>query len=74
LNETGVTSADAIAIGDTPYDALAAKAAGMRAIGVTTGGFSPADLRKAGCSAVVGSLTELSGFNWSGALESAQRT
>jgi len=74
LNETSVTSADAVAIGDTPYDALAAKAAGMRAIGVTTGGFSPADLRKAGCIAVVGSLTELSDLNWSGALESAQCT
>lgn len=72
LSETGVASIDAVAIGDTPYDALAAMAAGMRTIGVTTGGFSPADLRKAGCIAVVGNLTELTTFNWGGALQSAQ--
>src|SRR5882724_7134532 len=50
LNDLG---SDAVAIGDTPYDALAAMAADMRAIGVTTGGFSPAELRKAGCVVVV---------------------
>lgn len=49
----------AVAIGDTPYDAKAATALGMNSIGLVTGGFSRADLKKAGCSCVIGSLTEL---------------
>jgi HAD superfamily hydrolase (TIGR01509 family) len=74
LKDIGVLPADAIAIGDTPYDALAAKAAGMRAIGVTTGGFSPADLRKAGCIATAATLTELTDLNWGRGLQGARRT
>jgi hypothetical protein len=36
----------------------------MRAIGVTTGGFSPADLRKSGCIAIVDSVAQLTDLNW----------
>jgi HAD superfamily hydrolase (TIGR01549 family) len=39
----------AVVIGDTPFDALAAKGAQMRAVGVLTGGFAAASLMDAGC-------------------------
>lgn len=42
----------ALVVGDTPYDAEAARKAGMRAVGVLCGGFDEAELRKAGCVAV----------------------
>jgi HAD superfamily hydrolase (TIGR01509 family) len=45
-------AATAVAIGDTPYDARAAKALGMRSAGVLTGGFSHGTLRKAGCDEI----------------------
>ena len=41
-----------IAIGDTPWDAIAAHRLGVRTIGVLCGGFAEADLRKAGCIAI----------------------
>jgi HAD superfamily hydrolase (TIGR01549 family) len=41
-----------VMVGDTPYDAQAARAAGIAAIGVGTGGFDEAELRQAGCGAV----------------------
>ena len=43
---------DAVVVGDTPYDAEAARKAGIRAVGVLCGGFPEADLRAAGCVAV----------------------
>jgi HAD superfamily hydrolase (TIGR01549 family) len=39
----------AIAVGDTPYDAEAARKASITTIGVLSGGFDEADLRRAGC-------------------------
>jgi HAD superfamily hydrolase (TIGR01509 family) len=44
--------ADAIVIGDTPYDAEAAAKAGLKTIGLLCGGFPEADLRTAGCVAI----------------------
>ena len=41
-----------IVVGDTPYDAQAAKAAGLRTVGLRCGGWSEAELRTAGCIAV----------------------
>lgn len=41
-----------VMIGDTPFDAMAARRAGLAAVGVLTGGFNDADLRHAGCAAV----------------------
>jgi HAD superfamily hydrolase (TIGR01509 family) len=52
LKKLGVAAAEAVAIGDTPYDAQAAGKAGMRTIGVLCGGFAEASLRTAGCVAV----------------------
>jgi phosphoglycolate phosphatase-like HAD superfamily hydrolase len=48
----GVAAADAVVIGDTPYDVEAARGAGLRCIGVLSGGFAEADLRRAGCIAI----------------------
>jgi HAD superfamily hydrolase (TIGR01509 family) len=48
----GVRAEDAIAIGDTPYDAQAAGRAGLRTVGVLCGGFPESDLRAAGCVAI----------------------
>ena len=52
-------AADVIAIGDTPYDALAAGKLGIRTIGVLCGGFAEADLREAGCMAIYQDPAEL---------------
>ncbi|MCA1615227.1 MAG: HAD family hydrolase, partial [Acidobacteria bacterium] len=45
-----VRAAEAIVVGDTPYDAEAAGKAGLRTLGVLCGGFPADELRAAGCS------------------------
>ena len=50
---------DALVIGDSPYDAIAAGKLGLRTIGVLCGGFPLADLLEAGCVAVYGSPADL---------------
>lgn len=52
LRKAKLAAEDAVAIGDSPYDAQAATAAGMKAIGVLCGGFAEPDLRAAGCSMI----------------------
>ena len=52
LKKLGMAARDAVAIGDTPYDAEAAGKAGIPTIGLLCGGFTESDLRKGGCSAV----------------------
>lgn len=52
LKKLGCAAHEAIVIGDTPYDAIAAKKAGIESIGVLSGGFREEDLREAGCSTV----------------------
>ena len=47
-----VDPAQAIVVGDTPYDAEAAGKVGLRTIGVLSGGFPEAQLREAGCLAI----------------------
>lgn len=47
----GIAAGDAIVIGDTPYDAEAASKAGVRTIGLLSGGWSPEELKEAGCIA-----------------------
>ena len=44
-----IEGADAVAVGDTIYDAEAAGTASMAIIGVLCGGFSERSLRRAGC-------------------------
>lgn len=49
LSQLGdVEARDAIVVGDTPYDAEAARKAGLRTVGVLAGGFPEEDLRAAG--------------------------
>jgi HAD superfamily hydrolase (TIGR01549 family) len=47
-----VSRDDVIVVGDSPYDAEAAKRAGVRTVGVRCGGFPEQDLRAAGCVAI----------------------
>ena len=52
LGKLGCRADEAVVIGDTPYDAIAATRAGIKAVGVLSGGFREEDLRQAGCVAV----------------------
>ena len=52
LAKLRLSGAEALAVGDTPYDAQAAGKTGIRSIGVTCGGFDESTLRSAGCIAV----------------------
>ena len=52
LKKLGISAPDAVAIGDTPYDAEAAGKAGIASIGLLCGGFAESELRKGGCVAV----------------------
>jgi HAD superfamily hydrolase (TIGR01509 family) len=54
-----VAPRDTIAVGDSIYDALAARRAGMRAIGVLTGSFSERRLREAGASLVFRDIADM---------------
>jgi HAD superfamily hydrolase (TIGR01509 family) len=49
LKKLGVEGADAVAIGDTPFDAEGAGKAKIATIGVLCGGFTENSLRQAGC-------------------------
>ncbi|GAC1428070.1 MAG: HAD family hydrolase [Acidobacteriaceae bacterium] len=49
LEKLGVKAEEALALGDTPYDAEAAGKAGVWTVGVMTGGWSEKDLLAAGC-------------------------
>jgi HAD superfamily hydrolase (TIGR01509 family) len=51
--------ADAVMVGDTPWDVKAAAGADVRTLAVVTGGFSEAELREAGAAAVYESVSEL---------------
>jgi HAD superfamily hydrolase (TIGR01509 family) len=52
LAQVRVRPEEAIAVGDSPWDALAARRAGLRTVGLLSGGFPEADLRDAGCVAI----------------------
>lgn len=52
---------DALVIGDTTWDVVAARRAGIRAIGVLSGGFAEAELSEAGAIEVYESVMELHG-------------
>ncbi len=61
LKKLRVKASEALALGDTPYDAEAAGKAGVWTVGVTTGGWSEKELMDAGCIEVwkdVGELLE----------------
>ena len=59
LRKLGVKPESALALGDTPYDAESAGKAGIRTIGVTTGGWSRQELLDAGCIEVYTDVAQL---------------
>jgi HAD superfamily hydrolase (TIGR01509 family) len=59
LKKLGVKASEALALGDTPYDAEAAGNAGVWTVGVTTGGWSKKELMDAGCVEVWKDVAEL---------------
>ena len=59
LQTTGVRAEDAIFVGDTSFDMMMARAAGVRPIGVGWGYHQVEQLRAAGASCIVESISEL---------------
>jgi HAD superfamily hydrolase (TIGR01509 family) len=59
LKRLGMKSSECIVLGDTPYDAEAAGKAGLRTIGVETGGWTHEELMEAGCIEVYASVAKL---------------
>lgn len=59
LFEAGATAQEAVMIGDTSFDMIMAKDAGVRAIGVAWGYHSPDDLREAGAENVAADMPHL---------------
>jgi HAD superfamily hydrolase (TIGR01549 family) len=59
LKKAGQPALSAFMVGDTPFDAEAANAAGVSAVGLLCGGFSANALAKAGCKAIYGDPAEL---------------
>jgi HAD superfamily hydrolase (TIGR01509 family) len=59
LKKAGGKAKEAVMIGDSVWDCRAAKRAGVRSIGVRTGGFSEAELLDAGASKVFDSVETL---------------
>ncbi|MEA2836451.1 MAG: hypothetical protein QOD89_1001 [Bradyrhizobium sp.] len=59
LRKLGVAAGQTVMIGDTPYDAEAARGAGTAAAGLLTGGFAKEALAEAGCFVVAHELREL---------------
>ena len=59
LERLGLPAKECIALGDTPYDAESAGKAGLRTIGVETGGWTREELYAAGCVEVYASVADL---------------
>jgi membrane protein len=59
LEKVGVAPGDAIVVGDTPYDVIAARGAGIVTIGVTSGPFDREQLKEAGAIAVFADVADL---------------
>ena len=59
LAKIGVAPADAIVVGDTPYDIEAALKAGIAAIGLTSGPFDADELKDAGAIAIYADVADL---------------
>jgi HAD superfamily hydrolase (TIGR01509 family) len=55
----GVAPDEAVVVGDTPYDVEAAAKAGIRTVGLLSGGFTEEALRRAGAVAVYRDVSDL---------------
>lgn len=62
LRKVGVRRA--VLVGDTPYDVESAARAGLRCIGVRSGGYSEAELTEAGAALVVDGPEDLTDVEW----------
>jgi len=49
----GVSSGDAIFVGDSPHDVQSGRAAGVRTVGVTWGAFTAEEMRRSGADVVI---------------------
>ena len=54
----------AVLVGDTPYDVQSAERAGLRCIGLRSGGYSEAELTEAGAALVVDAPEDLIDLDW----------
>jgi phosphoglycolate phosphatase-like HAD superfamily hydrolase len=70
----GIVPTRLIMTGDTPYDAEAARGAGVSALGVLTGGFSQTALKDAGCFAAIKEVGEIQKFLASPAIPRVEET
>ena len=59
LDRAGEPDAEAVMLGDTPWDVKAALGAGVKTLAVVTGGFSEQELRDAGAVEVFESVADL---------------
>jgi HAD superfamily hydrolase (TIGR01509 family) len=59
LQKAGSSDAQALMVGDTPWDVRAAERAGVKTLAVRTGGFGVDELREAGALDVFDSVAEL---------------
>lgn len=59
LEKLGIKASEALALGDTPYDAEAAGKANVWTVGVSTGGWSREELMAAGCVEVWKDVADL---------------
>ena len=59
LEKAGADAADAVMVGDSVWDCRAAEAAGVRSVGVLTGGFCEDELLEAGAAKVFTSVESL---------------
>ena len=59
IERLGIVPADAVYVGDTDLDMIAARAAGIRAVGVSTGNLDESALREAGGDAACADLLEV---------------
>ena len=58
-----------VLVGDTPYDVESARRAGLRCIGLRSGGYSEAELTEAGAALVVDAPEDLLDMDWDTYLE-----
>jgi HAD superfamily hydrolase (TIGR01509 family) len=56
---TPLVASEVVAIGDTPYDAAAARKAGIKTVAVRSGGFPDSSLTDAGAIAIYDSVSDL---------------
>jgi HAD superfamily hydrolase (TIGR01549 family) len=59
LDRLGFDPPEAVAVGDSPHDAEAARRAGLVIVGVLSGGFPEEDLVAAGCTAIYRDVGDL---------------